>query len=74
MVRTILTPRDTHIELDIPAEYVGKKIEITYLALDELNEKPPKTMSEFWGILSDKTSSELHKEIEKSRAEWDRNI
>lgn len=29
MVRTVVTPENTHIELDIPPEYVGKKIEIT---------------------------------------------
>jgi hypothetical protein len=36
MVRTIVTPDNTHLELDIPVEYVGKRLEVTYLALDEI--------------------------------------
>ena len=32
MVRTIVTPENTHIELDIPVDYVGRKVEITFFA------------------------------------------
>jgi hypothetical protein len=74
MVRTIVTPENTHLELDIPPEYVGKTIEITYLALDELAPKPSRTMADFWGILSDKTAAELKEEIKRGREEWDRDI
>ena len=73
MVRTILTPDNTHIELDIPAEYVGKRVEITFLPLDDIV-ADKKTMSDFWGILSDKTAGELHTHVNKSRDEWDRSI
>ena len=73
MVRTIVTPDNTHIELDIPAEYVGKRVEITFLPLDDINDNQ-KTMASFWGILSDKTADELHSHINKSRNEWDRDI
>jgi len=75
MVRTILTPEHTHIELDIPAEYVGKKIEIICFSLNEL--EPPqakKSMSDFWGTLSDQTSDDLRKHIQDSRNEWERYI
>lgn len=72
MLRTILTPGNTHIELDIPAEYVGKRVEITFLPLDDMENKT--TMADFWGILSDKTAKELHAHIDKSREEWDRDI
>jgi hypothetical protein len=74
MVRTILTPENTHIELDIPAEYVGKQIEVTFLSLEELNQKPGKTMAEFWGILSKETGEQLQRHVEESRNEWERNI
>ncbi len=40
MVRTIITPADTDVHLLIAKEYVGKRIEITYLALDELEQMP----------------------------------
>jgi hypothetical protein len=74
MVRTILTPENTHIELDIPAEYVGKQIEVTFLSLEELNQKSEHTMSEFWGLLSKETGVQLQKHVEELRNEWERNI
>jgi len=75
MVRTIVTPDNTHIELDIPVDYIGKRVEITFFLLDEIdNNSSKKTMSDFWGILSDKTADELHNQINKSRTEWERNI
>ena len=74
MVRTILTPDNTHIELDIPVEYVGRKLEITFLPIDEYNSGKKSTMADFWGILSDETTKELHSHINKSRDEWERDI
>jgi hypothetical protein len=75
MVRTIVIPRDSHIQLDIPEEYVGKEIEVTYLALDELGIKPKKSkMGDFLGIISDETAKNLHDHVEKVRNEWDRGI
>ena len=75
MVRTILIPENTHIELDIPQEYVGRKIEITYSAVDEIIEVPKKkTMADFLGILSDKSAKELHADVKQTRNEWDRGI
>ena len=76
MVRTIITPENTHIQLDIPKEYVGKEIEVTFLALDELISDPQSklTMVDFWGIISDDTANTLHKNVEQSRNEWERNI
>ena len=75
MVRTILIPKKADIHLSIPEEYIGKEIEITYLALDELeSKKEPVTMSEFFGILDDKTYEALKKHTEKARKEWNRSI
>ncbi|MDB5133331.1 MAG: hypothetical protein JWR02_3080 [Mucilaginibacter sp.] len=75
MVRTTLIPDNTHIELDIPAEYVGREIEITYAALDEKTlPSKKKTMADFLGILSDKSAKELHAHVKKIRNEWERGI
>ena len=38
MVRTVITPRQTDILLAIPESYIGKKIEVTFFALEELFE------------------------------------
>ena len=78
MIRTIIRPEKRQIKLDIPEDYVGKEIEVTYILLDELNArktgKPAKNMKDFWGKLSDKTADKLHQHISKSRQEWERNI
>lgn len=78
MLRTIVRPETRQIQLDIPPEYVGKEIEITYLPLEELNKEKDtqskKKMKDFWGIISDDTAAKLHEHIVKSREDWERNI
>lgn len=77
MIRTVIRPDKKYIKLDIPAAYVGKEIEITYLPLNEVNKessKPKKTMKDFWGKLSDETAEKLHEHVAQSRDEWERNI
>jgi len=76
MVRTIITPKKNHIQLDIPNEYVGKEIEVTFSAVDEVSDSNSKksTMADFWACLSDKSAVTLHNHVEQTRNEWDRNI
>lgn len=75
MIRTVIIPTNTNINLSIPQDYVGKPIEVTFLALEELEQKPAKkTMADFWGIMSDETAKVLHKQVEQSRNEWNNNI
>ena len=76
MVRTIITPSDTDIHLSIAKEYVGKTLEITYLALDELQQKttPKATMADFWNTISDETAGKMHDNVKKMRGDWERDI
>lgn len=77
MERTIIRVKTKQIKLDIPQEYIGKEIEITYLSLEELHQEktiPAKKMKDFWGVISDDTAAKLHKQVLKSREEWGRNI
>jgi hypothetical protein len=69
VARTILTPDNTHIELEVPVEYVGRKVEITFSPIDEYNTGKKSTMADFFGILSDETSKELHTLVRRSRDE-----
>lgn len=70
MVRTIITPTQASISLSIPEDYVGKPIEVTFLALEELEPKPAKkTMADFWGVISDDTAKTLHEQVTQSRSE-----
>jgi hypothetical protein len=71
MIRTVIIPTNTNINLSIPEDYIGKPIEITFLALEELEHKPvKKTMADFWGVISDNTAAILHKQVEENRDEW----
>jgi hypothetical protein len=69
MVRTIVIPKDTDLHITIGKEYVGKKIEVTYLALDELEPLPiqPKKLSELAGTLSHETVEAMLKYVQESR-------
>ena len=75
MIKTIITPQNNNYNLVIPNNYIGKKIEVIFYSLDEVDEDisalPKKTMADFWGILSDETASNLHKEVEESRKNWE---
>ena len=76
MVRTIVVPDDTHIELIVPADYVGKKVEVSFFLLDEITGPKPEgsTMGDFWGILSDESANAIRSEMRNSRGEWERDI
>jgi hypothetical protein len=74
MVRTILTPEQRDICLSIPEAYIGKPVEIIFLALDELDGHPEKTMGDFFGVLPGDTYLQLKKHTEQARAEWNRDF
>jgi hypothetical protein len=74
MIKTIVTPQNNNLCLSIPDSYIGKEIEILLYAKEELAEEkinPKKTMKDFWGIISDETADELHKEVKESRKGWE---
>jgi hypothetical protein len=68
MIRTIITPVQNSISIDLPDNYLGKKVEVIAFPLDEEMEKSPKkTMDDFWGIISKERADELNKEIEQGK-------
>ncbi|AHF16277.1 hypothetical protein [Niabella soli] len=69
MIRAIIRAERKQIRLDIPKEYIGKDIEVTYVPVEEVNrhvQQPLKAMKDFWGILSDDTAIKLHNHIARS--------
>jgi len=77
MIRSLLTPQTTDLHIALPADYVGKKVEVLVFTYDEEIEAPkvnPNVMAQFWGIISESTTEEMHKHIASSRAEWERDI
>jgi len=75
MVRTVITPTQTDIHLAIPKNYIGKKVEIIFSALDELAEKKPqKTLGDFLGLLSENEYIQLKEHTQQARKEWNRDF
>ena len=83
MVRTVITPSQTDVRLAIPENYIGKKVEVTFFALEELFEdKQPhlcfaqsamqKTLGDFFGVLAENDFQQLKEYTTQARKEWDR--
>ena len=77
MIKTIVTPQNNSLYLEIPNNYIGREIEVLLYAKDELEEetiKPKKTMANFTGILSESEYQSLKSHTEQARTEWNRNF
>jgi hypothetical protein len=80
MLRTIIIPENTNINLLIPKDYIGKRIEVLLYAVDELWENIPEITpvkrkpSDFVGCISKETAQVMLYHIEESRKECERDI
>jgi hypothetical protein len=70
--RTVITPQQSNINLEIPEEYIGKKVEVTFKEVNEAKEKA--TLGDFFGLLSAEDAQSLREHTERVRNEWDRLI
>lgn len=73
MVKTVVTPKNNSIYLDIPDNYIGREIEVLLYAKDELQEeniKPKKNLVNFMGVLSENDYQSLKSHTEQARKEW----
>ena len=71
MIKTTIIPQQTNINILVPQNYIGKKIEVLLYAVDEITTYAPKnvTMADFWGVISDETAQKLHKNVAESKEE-----
>ena len=78
MIRSLLTPQSNNLNIAIPDDYVGKKVEVLVFTYDDILEVPvtntTNIMEQFWGVISNHTTEEMHKHVEQSRSEWERDI
>ena len=76
MVRTIITPIQKNILIEVPQNYVGKQIEVLLYAVDELEKKESvkNNAADFRGIFSKEEGAKFNEYIKQSRDEWERNI
>lgn len=78
MIKTVAIPQNNSYSLNIPNNYIGKKVEILLYSLDEVAEQkattPKKTMADFSGILSENDYQSLKAHTEQARTEWNTTI
>lgn len=75
MIKTIVTPQKNSYNLAIPKDYIGKKIEILFYALDEIAEqnntpKEIKLSDKYKGTISKEQGADLNNHIKQMRSEW----
>jgi hypothetical protein len=73
-----MTPQDNAINLSIPVDYVGKKIEILLYMSEEVKEEPAelprRNVACFKGLLTTDEADKYNQYLQNVRQEWDRNI
>lgn len=76
MIKTLVIPQNNSCNLAIPNNYIGKKIETLFYALDEVIEEKPlpvvkkKLSDKYRGILSKEQGQSLNEHIGEMRNEW----
>jgi hypothetical protein len=76
MIKTVIIPQNSSYSLAIPNDYIGKRIEILFYALDEIVESSPavnekiKLSDKYRGIISKEQGQDLNDHIKQMRSEW----
>ncbi|MDX2189067.1 MAG: hypothetical protein SFY32_04320 [Bacteroidota bacterium] len=68
MVRTIITPKKNHVSINLPKEYIGKKVEVIAFTIDDDNKKDFHDDSVFTHFASEKVLSKAWLEPEEDNA------
>ncbi len=74
MIKTIVIPNQVNLNIVIPKNYIGKKIEVLLYALDEIVVNKNKSMVDFWNVISDETAIKLHQNTNENWNQWERDI
>jgi hypothetical protein len=77
MLKTVITPNESIYLLPIPANYIGKPLEVILYSCDEMSERKvsnDKRPSDFFGTLNAVEGEEFMTYVTNSRLEWNRNI
>jgi len=77
MIRTVITPENHDVSIHISENYVGREIEVTVFAVDELKNTDSferKKPSDFRGKLrlTDEQYQDFQNHLKNIRNEWDR--
>lgn len=77
MVKTSIVAHSNNLNVPIPANYIGKELEVLVYAKEEVEmakKAPRKTAASFKGALTKKEGEEYLKYLKKARSEWERDI
>lgn len=77
MVKTIVTPKNNSLTLEIPNSYIGKEIEVIFYSKEEILEDKSITknnISKYRGIINDAEYQALKSYTDQARKEWTRDI
>ncbi len=78
MIRTIITPQEPNISINIPLEFIGKQVEILVYATEEIHEAEntsrPKPKLRGRLNLTNEQYADFQQYAQESRNEWNRNI
>ena len=73
MESTIIIPRKSRVSLSVPASYIGKQVEVTFVLIEQAEKpKPPTRLSDmFRGVFSKEDADSFNEHIKTMREEWD---
>jgi uncharacterized membrane protein len=77
MIRTIVIPNTQTVFFEVPANYVGKEIEVLFYAKDELVEQVTvknSNAARFKGLLTNDVATKYDTYLKQARNEWDRDL
>jgi len=78
MVRTTVKPQKQDISIHVPADYVGRELEVLLYPVDEITEERPakKLLSSLRGALhlTEVEKTDLQNHLDQIRDEWSSNI
>jgi hypothetical protein len=77
MIKTTAIPDNNSYLLPIPRQYIGKKIEILFYALEEVGEVKAEqkgNAARFKGLLTTEEADLFDEHLKEARKEWERDI
>jgi hypothetical protein len=77
MIRTVFTPQQATVQVSIPEQYIGKKVEMLLFMPDEaevLQITKHENVAQFKGLLTAGEADRYHPYLQTARAEWSRDI
>ena len=78
MIHQVIVSNQNPMTIQIPENYLGKELEVIVFEKEEgkksSERQTQKDLSKFIGILSKEDADKLHKHVNQSRDEWERNI